>query len=256
MQSRPIVVLVIGMFLAAVVGVVASFAMQFLMPETEKNATNPDVAKAVEDVVKDETHTLERNLRVRLESIATSIDSLSARISDLEKKVEEMVGRSVVAGAPKTAEVESGGENPTVNVPLDEETLKRLVEEIEKRREEVRAERRAQWMAGMQQRFVEAIKNRIEELGKSRNWDINKEEAVKAILDEQSRKIAELFKGGIREETFAKMREIMDETRRRLSEILTEKEMNELFSGFRGPFRRRRPPLPNGGSGRQPEPPR
>jgi len=257
MRGSSAVVLIVGMFLAAVIGVAAAFGIQFIMPEKKNEAEKKDSTEVVVSAVKDEVSTLDRNIQARLDALMTSVETLSSRVTEIEKKMEESAKWSGVATAPKVAAKEGG--KAVQNAPIDEETLEKVIEEVERKRSEERAKRRAQWMAGMQQRFVEAMKGRVEEMGKEKNWDITKEEAVKAILEEQSKKIAELFKGGINEETFAKMREIMEETRTKLSEVLTEEEMNELFRGMRGPFGGRgpRPPFPGGsGSERPPAPPR
>ena len=249
MRGSSAVVLIVGMFLAAVIGVAATFGIQFIMPVKKNETEKKDSSEVLVSAVKDEVSTLNRNIQARLEGLMTSIDALSSRISEIEKKMEELVKGSGIAAAPKVAAKGSEEGRTIQNVPIDEETLKKVIEEVEKRRNEERAKRRAQWMAAMQQRFVESMKSRVEEMGKEHNWDITKEEMVKAILEEQSKKIAELFKGGINEETFAKLREIMEETRTELREVLTEEEMNELFRSVRGPFGGRgpRPPLPRGG---------
>jgi len=238
MRSESFRILVAGMFLAAVVGIALTFAAHFLMSEENDKGSKPDMSEEVWDVVETKVSALDRSLQARLEALMTSIEALNSRITETEKKVEKLARDGGAATAPKVA----AREGATQNVPLDEETLEKMIEKMveemkkrkeEKKKEEDEARKRVEWAQRAQRILINMLKYRIEQMSKKYNWDINKEEAAKAVLEENRERIdriAELaVKGDIDKETLVKkVREVIEEIRTKLRDILTEEEMNEL----------------------------
>jgi len=230
MRGSSAVILIVGMFLAAVVGVTASLGIQSLMSQKKNETEKEDSSKVVAKAVEDKVSALDRSLQTRFEALMTSIEALSSRITETEKKVEKLAKEGGVATAPKVA----AREGATQNVPVDEETIEEMIEkaiekmeEAERKKKEEEAMRRAR---GLIERGYRLTLARLKERVEKQNWDINKKETVKAILDEQIEKLDELLEEGLgREALLKKARETYLGTKTRLGEVLTEEEINELY---------------------------
>ncbi len=242
---------VVGMFVAAVVGVIAAFVVQAYGPQlvgAHKSET-PDTGDVVGAVMDGKLGSLEGSLNERIDGLGASIETLSAQVSQLQQKVDTL-GESVGALAKGAGPLLARGEGER---PVDEGLKNALNEALEERDRQ-----RAQRMTGMQQMMQGMINTRLNEFAKEKNWNIAKQEEVKGIIDGSMKKMTELFEefrdGPPSPETFEKIQKIMQETEEKLKEVMTEEEWKEFQEsmpgpGMFGPARREQPPqeqLPQG----------
>ncbi|MCX7703979.1 MAG: hypothetical protein N2234_07795, partial [Planctomycetota bacterium] len=167
-----VIFFVVGMFLAAVVGVVSTFAMQVLFSEKQEEKQTSSVSETVARTVKSEVSGLKSSVDQRFNELSASLDAINGRVQSLEKSMEKSIEKLAarVASAPAVAE---GGAVAPSSGSVDTETVKRVLEEAERIREE---ERRRQF-EGFREQATKAMVERIEKFGTDKGWDAGKVEA-------------------------------------------------------------------------------
>lgn len=247
-----VVSIVIGMFVAAIVGVAAVFAVQAMAPEKDEEHQAPDVGDMVATAVKNELGSFESAVQEQLNGLTVSVNTLNAQVSRLEQKLGELR----VSASPAKA----GGIEQSPGGKKLEDVITKALDESERRRAEQRTQERAQRMERMQERFKSMMVSRVEQFAEGKDWDIAKSEQVKQILSESMEKAGELFRligrggGPPSPETFEQIQQIMDEARAELLEIMSEEEVDKLLESMPGPpgrFRGGR--RGGGGQGQQPD---
>lgn len=241
------VVFIIGMFVAAIVGIAASFAMDSFVPKTNGTAEAPDNSEIVLTSL-NEMRSLERTMQDRVDSLTASVDALGTQVQELRNNVLSLSSGGIVAAAP------GGSEQPANSGNLDS-VINRVLDDRAKRQEEEREAERAERNADRQQRFKEMVTGRVDDFAQDKGWDAGKTESVKQILEEYAEKMSTAFGGmrGGRRGPSDDMRKLMDDTRAKLLELMSEDEANALlrsatgFGGRRGPGGGRGP---SGGGGR------
>lgn len=238
------VVFIIGMFVAAIVGIAASFAMESVAPKTNGAAEAPDNSEVVVNSL-NELRSLERTMQARIDELTASVDALNSQMQELGKSVQSLGAGGVVAAA-------SGDSAQPANPGNIDSVINRVLNDRDKRREEEREEERTKRNAERQERFKEMVTGRVDTFAQDKGWDAGKTESVKQILSEYAEKMSGAFGGGMRgmrRGLSDEMRKLMDDTRTRLLDLMSEEEANELLrsaTGFGGGYRR------PGGGDRQP----
>ena len=234
------VVFIIGMFAAAIVGIAASFAMQSVVPEM--NGT-PEAQPASSDVltgaIKSEIGSLEHSMQLKINEVADSVDALNSQIQELKKSVQALGAGAALAAAP------AGESGQPANPGNLDSVINRVLDDRAKRQEEEREAERAERAAEMQERFKGMVTGRVDSYAQDKGWDGGKTASVKQILTDYAEKMSGMFGGsgmrGMRRGPSDEMRQLMDDTRAKLMELMTEDEANELlrsatgFGGRRGP---------------------
>jgi len=232
---------VIGMIAAAAVGVAGSYGAQSLLLEKPEVSKAPDTGEAVTSTVKTELASLGERVDRRMDNLAVSVEALDRKVQDMGKSLQALservsTGAARSAGAaPLAAPVAAGTGGQAVAGGVVEETVRRVLDEVDKRQKEESTQRREE----RRQAFTNMVRSRVDEFSKEKGWDAAKIETVKNILDEQGKKMNELSgqnSGGGSPENFQSMRQIMNETRTKLLEVMTEEELTELFGGTGGAF--------------------
>lgn len=244
---RTAVLLIVGMLLAAIVAVAAPIAVETMALREAEKEEAPEVVPADAALLKSEMDVIEHRIQESTEQLAEMLDALAARTAELEKKIGEL--NAAIEKAREAGLAQASGAQPGAAGPV-REVIKEALDEADKRREDRRTEERRQQMAGMQQIMKGMVTGRADQFAQQKKWDVTKTEGVKRILNdgmEKAGKIFEGFSGGMpTPEMIEKMREIMEETRTELLEVMTEEEVNEFFQNMPGPF---------GGRGGMPMPP-
>lgn len=233
--------IVIGMILAAMVGAGSSYGIAALMPQKAPETArqySDDVALAA---VTEQITELEDGLGKRIDEVSESVGLLTAKVESFDRSLQSLKQKVVTAPASGAAPVSGGQEGqPVVAQRVDEAVVRQVLDERDKQEREQAEQRRVE----RQQQFAETVQSRIDDYAKEKGWDVTKTEAVKNILNESSKKMSELFTGGggRSPETRQNMNALMEETQKKLAEILTEDELNDL----------RRVMMPFGGQRRAP----
>jgi uncharacterized membrane protein len=193
-------------------------------PETARQYSD-DAALAA--VVTEQITELEDGLGKRIDEVSESVGLLTAKVESFDRSLQGLKQKIAAAPGSGAAPVSGGQERLAVAPqPIDEAVVKRVLDERDKQEREQTEQRRAE----RQQQFSEMMQTRIDTYAKEKGWDVTKTEAVKNIVNESSKKMTELFQGGGRGSPEARqsMNTLMEETRKKLAEILTEEELNDL----------------------------
>lgn len=161
------------------------------------------------------------------------ITTLKAKVAKLENQLSNV---SSDPQATSSASEALGEEAPPgVNEPdVSEEFQAKLEKALELRRkkqEEERALEREKRDEERQTRMLE----RIDKFGEEKGWDTSVTDDVKNILEENSKKMRELFgqregrRGPPSREIREQMGKLLEDTQAKLLELMTEEEMNELM---------------------------
>lgn len=240
--------IVIGMILAAMVGAGSSYGIAALMPQKAPQTPKQYSDDAALATVTQQITELENGLGKRIDEVSESVGLLTAKVESFDRSLQGLKQKIAAAPSSGAAPVSGAQEGqPVAPQQIDETVVRRVLDERDKQEREQAEQRRAE----RQQQFSEMMQSHIDAYAKEKGWDVTKTEAVKNILNESSKKMSELFREGGRRspETGQNMNTLMEETRKKLAEILTEDEMNEfmrVMMPFGGP---RRTP---GGQGQQP----
>jgi hypothetical protein len=240
--------IVIGMILAAMVGAGSSYGIGALMPQKAPQTARQYSDDAALTAVTQQITELGNGLDKRIDEVSESVGLLTARVESFDRNLQSL--KQKIAAAPSSGAAPVSGAQEALAVapqPIDEAVVRRVLEEKDRQEREQAEQRRVE----RQQQFSEMVQSRIDTYAKEKGWDVTKTEAVKNILNESSKKMSELFREGGRRspETGQNMNTLMEETRKKLAEILTEEELNDLtrvMMPFGGP---RRAP---GSEGQQP----
>jgi hypothetical protein len=235
------------MILAAVVGAGASYALGTLIPPKAQEPGKQGAADAaVRTAVEEQLDDFGRAMGERIDDVALSVEVLTSQIDRLEKSLEGLKERTSVAASPAVAPEAGGSQAQPAPPQAVEEVVRQVLEERDKQERQVAEQRRAE----RQQQFSQMMQSRIDNYAQEKGWDVTKTEAVKNILNESSEKMRELFSGQDRGSPEARqnMSKLMEDTRTKLAELLTEDEMNELMRMTQFGGQRRGP----GGQGQPP----
>jgi hypothetical protein len=250
---RSVVVIIVGMFLAAIVAFTGTLVIQS-SGLVEKKPAAPEGALPVAAAEKQDIAALEQKLADKINMVQDSIVSLGARLEEVQQKLAEIEkqapDRPAVAAGETSLEP---GEGATLA-----DTISRVLDDREKRREEEREKERAERTNQMIEGMKTGLTSRLNEYAQEKAWTAAKSQQVQQVLSEYMEKAGELMRNpgdrGPGRQGFQQFAQLMDEARTKLSEILTEDEINELMRSIPGPFRGRGPGGPPGGGpgGNQP----
>jgi|GEM_PF-4645897 len=213
------------------------------------SAPAPSSGEEVEKVAARLT-SLQQTVKEQTDALAARIDELEETVTELKKSIaqlkrerpktasQSLQNQGTSQAADKT-EPASGVTAASILKNLDEETKKQLLEELNKLQAEQRLQRTEQFIKQLRKDAL----NDVSKYGQENGWDVTKEEQVKRILDEAFKKMQKLFKemaAGRRPQRgfFGTMRQIGEETRSKLLEVMTEEELQDLARRIRGPLGR------------------
>jgi TolA-binding protein len=235
-------VFIIGMFAAAVVGIAASFAMQSVALEDSGPGEVPDNTGEVAGAVKNELTSLEHAMQQQIGELTDSVDALNGEVLSLKKILQELNVRLSSAGSAAPVVAAGGEGQPVVNSSIGE-SINRVLDERDRRREEERAQEREQRATDMRERFKGMMTSRTERYAKEKDWDSAKTEQVKQIIGDYYEKMSEL--GGMMfgrrrgdsggsDESREQLNQLREDTKAKLLQIVSEEEANELLQGGMG----------------------
>jgi len=234
------------MFLAAIVAFAGTLVIQSSNLVGKKPAA-PEGAPAVAAAEKQDVDALERKLADKINMVQDSIVSLGARLEEVQQKLAD-IEKQAASAQPAVA----AGENPLEpGAPSTlADTISRVLDDREKRREEEHEQERAERMNQMVEGMKTGVTNRLNEYAQEKAWAAAKSQQVQQVLSEYMDKAGELMRNmGDRRrgrEGFQQFAQLIEEARTKLSGILTEDEINELMQSIPGPFRGRGPGGPGG----------
>ncbi len=248
---RSVIAIIVGMVLAAVVALAATHVIHsssFLDNKPEA----PEGAAAVAPVGKQDVVALEQKLSDKLNMVQESLASLGARLEEVQQKLAE-IEKQATGARPALAAGEAPVEPGETSALAD--TISRVLDDREKRRDEEREQERTDRMNRMVEGMKTGVTDRITQYAAEKAWDAAKSQQVQQLLSEYMDKAGELMRNmggrGRGREGFQQFSQLMEEARTKLSQILTEDEINELMQSIPGPFRGRGGPggPPGGGPG-------
>lgn len=250
------VVFIVSIFVAAIVGIGASFAMQIALPETVKSSegVEPDT-RAIESL-RGEIAATEHRINTQIEELIVSIETLGGQVSALHK---EMQTRSVGVVQGSSAPGEAGTASPAVVSSGIDQAINRVLDDRDKRREEERQAEREQRATEMRERFKGFMTSRTDRYAEEKNWDAAKTEQIKQILSDTMDKLGTggfgFGRGGRRggppnSEGMDQMRQTIEDARTKLLQLVTEEEATELLRSVTGMGGRNRGGRDRGGRDR------
>ena len=192
---------------------------------------------------------IQQTVKQQTDALTARIDELEQTVAELEESVAQLKrkrltgpfqtpqNQGISPAAEKTQPPSAAATDILKN--LDEETKKQLLEELTRLQAEQRLQRTEQFV----KRLHEEVLKDVSRYGQENGWDVTKEEQVKQILDEAFEKMRRLFREmaagrGPRRGFFMTIRQIGEETRRKLLEFMTEEELQNLARRIRGPLGR------------------
>ena len=192
---------------------------------------------------------LQQTAEQQTDALTARIDELEQTVTELKKSIAQLKRKRLTRAfqTPQNRGISPAAEKPqTQSAPaanilknLDEKTKKQLLEELTRLQAEQRLQRTEQFVKQLHKEVL----NDVSRYGQDNGWDVTKEEQVKRILDEAFDKMRKLFRemaAGRRPRRgfFMTMRQIGEETRKRLLEFMTEEELQNLARRIRGPLGR------------------
>ena len=99
--------MLLGIIIAALIGVGAAFAMQSMMPETVDKTTDLDSTAQIVDPLRMELARTEQKINGKIEELSIALETMNARITDLQKEMQSMPVQ-VAGTAPDGTPVPSG----------------------------------------------------------------------------------------------------------------------------------------------------
>jgi predicted RNase H-like nuclease (RuvC/YqgF family) len=247
-------VFVLGMIVAAIVGIAAAFAMQTAMLDGFDTAGTPGSTDHASNDLKIELTNTEQRLQSKIEVLAGNIEELSGSVEGLRADIRNLKLQAPVAVS------DSGEAAAPVVAGNIGEAINRVLDDRDKRRDEEREQERAQRTADMRERFKGMMVSRTERYGEEKGWDTGKTDQVKSVMSEYYEKMSEISpmgfmgrgrggRGGDRggtEETREQINQLREDTKNKLLQLVSEEEANELLQGGFGGGRGR----PGGGRDR------
>jgi len=237
-------VFVIGMFAAAVVGIAAAFAMQsgFLQGSEPKKVLGTPEAST--DDLKNQVGTMEQKLLMRVDELAVGVEMLASELGALRKEVANLKTQAPIMASPAVV----GGEEGAAPVNLGE-AINRVLDDRDKRREEEREAERVQRTQEMQDRMKEMMTSRTQRFGEERGWDAAKTQQVNQIMGDYYEKLGQLGGsmfgrgrrggpgGGGTDDSGSRdqMRQLTEDTKAKLIQVVSEEEANQLLQSRGGP---------------------
>jgi hypothetical protein len=223
------------MIFAAIVGIGASFAMQGVMPQ-EVAADKEQAPTAVgTDVLRSDMAGFEQRTQAQMNELTATVDSLGAQLQTLKKELQEFRAEMRAGGA--VAPLAAGAEGqPAVTGSLDS-AINRVLDDREQRRDDERQADREQRTAEMRERMQSAMTSRIDQTAQEKGWNLATTDQVKQIMNDYMEKTRELFSqgGGRRGRpdsgSFDQMRQLRDEARTKLLQLVSEEEADQLLGG-------------------------
>jgi len=234
-------VFMLGMIVAAIVGIAAAFAMQTAMLSGIETAETSGSTGAVSGDVKIELANTEHRLQSQIKEIAANVEVLTGNVERLRTEIQNISLQAPVAvgGSGETAAPVVGNLGDAIN---------RVLDDREKRRDEERDQEREQRAADMRDRFKEMMTGRTQRYAEEKGWDATKTDQVKQVMGDYYTRMSEISpmgfmgrrggRGGDRsgtDETREQINQLREDTKSKLLQLVSEEEANELLqSGFGG----------------------
>ena len=213
------------------------------------SAPPPSSSDEVEKVTARLT-SLQQALKEQTDALAARIDELEETVTELKKSIAQLK-RERLKRAFRTPQNQDTSQTADKTEPasrvtttdilknLDEETKRKLLEELSKLQAEQRRQRAEQFIKQLRKEALDDVSK----YGQENGWDVTKEEQVKQILDEAFKKMWKLLREMAagrqpRRGFFMTVRQIGEETRNKLLEFMTEDELQDLARQIRGPLGR------------------
>jgi hypothetical protein len=239
-------VFVIGMVVAALVGIAAAFAMQSGVLQGSEPKKVLGTTDASADALKNQVGVMEQRLMMRVDELATGVEMLASELGALRKEVSNLKTQGPIMASPAVVGGEEGAAAP-VNLS---EAINRVLDDRDKRQEDQREADRAQRAQEMQDRMKEMVTSRTQRYGEEHGWDAAKTQQVNQIMAEYTEKMGQLGgsmfgRGGRRggpgaaggqQDTTSRdqMRQLMDDTKAKLLQVVSEEEANQLLQSRGG----------------------
>lgn len=235
-------VFMLGMIVAAIVGIAAAFAMQTAMLDGFEATEISGSTGAGSGDVKIELANTEHRLQSQIKEIAANVEALTGNVERLRTEIQSISLQTPVAvgGSGETsAPVAATNLGSAINQVLDDR---------DKRREEERAQEREQRAIEMRDRFKEMMNGRTQRYAEEKGWDAGKTDQVKQVMGDYYTRMSEISpmgfmgrrggRGGDRggtDETREQINQLREDTKSKLLQLVSEEEANELLqSGFGG----------------------